>query len=101
MHDRIPSRRQENPMTAAPNTFRFKDPTTAILAIDFGTSNSLVAAADAQSFSAPLPLDHEAEDPTVFRSVLFFPHGDLCFYGQKAIREYTESQAHGRLVRSV
>ena len=73
----------------------------AILAIDYGTSNSLLAVADATSSSAPLPLDPSAPDSTVFRSVLYFPHGQLCFYGQKAIDEYGERQADGRLIRSI
>ena len=72
-----------------------------MLAIDFGTSNSLVAVADPSGASQPLPLDEDAGDPTVFRSILYFPHGQLCYYGQRAIREYSENQAHGRLIRSV
>jgi len=79
----------------------FQNPENVILAIDYGTSNSLVAATDGSRTTAPLAIDPVAPDPTVFRSILYFPHGDLCFYGQKAIDEYSERQAEGRLVRSV
>ncbi|MES2854439.1 MAG: Hsp70 family protein, partial [Bdellovibrionota bacterium] len=80
---------------------KFSKPSEVWLAIDYGTSNSLLAAADADQVTAPLSLDSLAPDPTVFRSILYFPHGDLCHYGQKAIDEYSENQAEGRLVRSV
>ncbi len=79
----------------------FKNPQDVCLAIDYGTSNSLLAATDREFTTTPLVLDPEAADPTVFRSILYFPHGNLCFYGQKAINEYTDRQAEGRLVRSV
>jgi hypothetical chaperone protein len=44
-----------------------------IYAIDFGTSNSLLAAANRHEIHAPIPLDASADDPTILRSVLFFP----------------------------
>lgn len=72
-----------------------------ILAIDFGTSNSLVAAAVDGKILPPLVIDPEADDPTILRSLLYFPNADACFYGSRAIREYTENEAHGRLVRSI
>lgn len=80
---------------------QFADPKSVWLAIDYGTSNSLLSAADAFQSTSPLALDPLAPDSTVFRSILYFPHGDLCFYGQKAIDEYSENQAEGRLIRSV
>ena len=72
-----------------------------ILAIDYGTSNSLVAATDGKTSTQPLAIDPDAEDPTVMRSLLFFPNGNKCFYGTRAIHEYTEHQAEGRLIRSI
>lgn len=80
---------------------KFKDPRAVILAVDYGTSNSLAAASDPSGSTAPLPLDDEASDPSVFRSLLYFPHGELCFYGQRAITEYMDRGAEGRLVRSI
>ena len=43
-----------------------------IYAIDFGTSNSLLAAANAEQTCPPIPLDPGASDPTLLRSLLFF-----------------------------
>jgi hypothetical chaperone protein len=71
-----------------------------ILAIDFGTSNSLVGAfCDGQRVEA-LPMDPAAADPTLLRTLLYFPHPDLCYYGSDAIREYVEQDMEGRLFRS-
>ena len=70
-------------------------------AIDFGTSNSLLAAANADAIHAPVPLDPLAPDPTILRSVLFFPNAERCFFGLEAIREYVAGGMHGRLIRSV
>lgn len=72
-----------------------------IFAIDYGTSNSLLAVADGKKISEPLALDPESPDPTVFRSILYFPNQNQCFYGQRAIKEYCENQAEGRLIRSI
>jgi hypothetical chaperone protein len=79
----------------------FKQADRVVFAIDYGTSNSLLAATDGEVTTAPLPLDDLAVDPTVFRSVLFFPNQNLCYYGQKAVEEYGENQAAGRLIRSI
>lgn len=70
-------------------------------AIDFGTSNSLLAAANAEGIHAPVPLDPLASDPTILRSVLFFPNADRCYFGLSAIAQYVEGGMHGRLIRSV
>lgn len=72
-----------------------------VYAIDFGTTNSLLAAANSSELHAPIPLDTSAPDPTILRSVLYFPSADQCFYGAQAISEYTSSGGQGRLIRSV
>jgi hypothetical chaperone protein len=72
-----------------------------IYAIDFGTSNSLLAAATAAELLPPLPLDPAAKDPTILRSVLFFPDQKHCFFGEEAVREYVSHDMQGRLLRSV
>jgi hypothetical chaperone protein len=61
----------------------------------------LLAATDGRVTTDPLRLDPEAADPTVFRSILFFPHGEKCFYGQTAVDQYNEAQGSGRLIRSI
>ncbi len=70
-------------------------------AVDFGTSNSLLAAANAEGIHPPIPLDPIAHDPTILRSVLFFPDAERCAFGLDAIRQYVDAGMHGRLIRSV
>jgi hypothetical chaperone protein len=72
-----------------------------IYAIDFGTTNSLLAAADRTHLHPPIALDELAQDPSILRSVLYFPSADRCFYGARAIAEYTASGGQGRLIRSI
>ena len=72
-----------------------------VYAIDFGTTNSLLAAANSSELHAPIPLDPSAADPTILRSVLYFPSAERVFYGAQAIHEYTASGGQGRLIRSV
>jgi hypothetical chaperone protein len=73
-----------------------------VYAIDFGTTNSLIAAANAERVWAPLPIDPEAADPTVLRSVLFFSEDDARFEcGARALRASSESGSRGRLIRSI
>lgn len=74
--------------------------TDTILSIDFGTSNSLVGALHNGQRLEALPIDPTAADPTIMRTLLFFPHPDLCYYGSNAIKEYIEQDMEGRLFRS-
>lgn len=71
-----------------------------VLAIDFGTSNSLAGAwRDGKRVEA-LPLDDAAADPTLMRTLLYFPDADTCYYGAAAIRQYLAHEMEGRLFRS-
>jgi hypothetical chaperone protein len=77
-----------------------------IYAIDFGTSNSLLAAANRDGSHAPIPLDPAAEDPSLMRSVLFFPEargpaGAGVALGKAALEQYVAQGSRGRLVRSL
>jgi len=72
-----------------------------VYAIDFGTTNSLLAAASRSELHPPIPLDAAASDPTILRSVLYFPSAERCFYGAEAIAEYTAAGGQGRLIRSI
>lgn len=71
-----------------------------ILAIDFGTSNSLVGCVYNGEKTLALPIDDLATDPTMMRTLLFFPEPDICYYGQRAIDEFLENDMDGRLFRS-
>jgi hypothetical chaperone protein len=72
-----------------------------VYAIDFGTTNSLLAAANSTRVHPPIALDPLAADPTILRTLLYFPTADRCFYGAQAIAEYTASGGQGRLIRSI
>ncbi len=72
-----------------------------IYAIDFGTSNSLLAAADTSRVYEPIPLDPLAPNPTVFRSVLHFSEQSEWSFGAEALRTYVSHGMRGRLMRSI
>jgi hypothetical chaperone protein len=72
-----------------------------LYAIDFGTTNSLLAAAGKSGVHAPIELDESAPDPTIMRTVLYFPSAERCLYGSRAIAEYSASGMQGRLIRSI
>lgn len=72
-----------------------------IYAIDFGTSNSLLSAATKEKVFNPIPLDPMAKDPSIFRSVLYYPSKTACFFGAEAIKEYSANDMEGRLIRSI
>ena len=70
-------------------------------AVDFGTSNSLVAAASAERLFDPVPLDPLARDPTVLRSILCFPDEGGVSVGSEALRQFVEHGGEARLLRSI
>jgi hypothetical chaperone protein len=72
-----------------------------ILAVDFGTTNSLLAAAAPGHAFDPVALDPRAEDPTILRSALHFTTADDVVFGQEAIDRYIASGLRGRLLRSI
>lgn len=73
----------------------------SVFAIDFGTSNSLLAAAGAERVFSEAPLDPSAEDPTVLRSALYFLGADPPAFGVAAPREFVKNGLRGRLIRSI
>lgn len=76
--------------------------TPTIFAIDFGTSNSLLAAASPEEVFSPIPLDPLAADPTVLRSAFYFARlADGGAFGAGAIREFVANGFRGRLIRSI
>lgn len=73
---------------------------STFLAIDFGTSNSLVGAIHDGKRVEALPLDPKAADPSLMRTLLYFPDPDKAYYGAEAIEEYLANEMEGRLFRS-
>lgn len=72
-----------------------------IYAIDYGTSNSLLGAADSSGARGFAPLDPSSGDPTVLRSLLYFPNRDEVFFGKSAIQELSTRDYVGRFIRSI
>jgi hypothetical chaperone protein len=65
--------------------------------VDFGTSNSSAAVYDGRSIRL-LPLDREASDPRVMRSLVYIERSGDVWFGQQALSRYLE-QNTGRAVR--
>lgn len=72
-----------------------------IYAIDYGTSNSLLSAAEKVQIYDPIILDPLNEDPTIFRSIIFFPTTGGAHFGRAAVKAYGDHRAEGRLLRSI
>jgi hypothetical chaperone protein len=72
-----------------------------LFAIDFGTSNSLLAAAGPGQVFDPAPLDPDAPDPTVLRSAMYFQSLEDSAFGVAATRALVENGFRGRLIRSI
>ncbi len=72
-----------------------------VFAIDFGTSNSLLAAAAPGVTFDPIALDPDAADPTLLRSALYFVSIDDGRFGVAALRALVENGFRGRLIRSI
>jgi hypothetical chaperone protein len=75
-------------------------PSDLVYAIDFGTSNSLLGAADATGVRPLVPLDEDAPDPAVLRSLMYFEPRQPPVFGLQAVRNYTENSMSGRFLRS-
>jgi hypothetical chaperone protein len=71
-----------------------------VLAIDFGTTNSLLGAIHNGKKVFSVPLDPGAPDPTILRTLLYFPDAEACFYGSDALKNFAENDMSGRLFRS-
>ena len=72
-----------------------------VYGIDFGTSNSLLSASNGTDIFEAIPLDLEAADTRILRSVLFFPNRKTVYFGKKAIDEFVANDLEGRLIRSI
>jgi hypothetical chaperone protein len=70
-------------------------------AIDFGTSNSLLGAADASGPLGFVPMNPDTSDSAVLRSLLYFPNAKEVYFGAAAIQEFSARDHTGRLIRSI
>ena len=72
-----------------------------IYAIDFGTSNSLLAGVGPGGALPPVPLDVTAREPTILRSILFFSEDREWSFGHEALHNYVANGTRGRFIRSM
>lgn len=70
-------------------------------AIDFGTSNSLIALADRNGAQLPLDIDPGHFDPKIMRSIYFISEDGRWSFGSSAVEHYTQTAGQGRLIRSI
>lgn len=68
-------------------------------AIDFGTSNSLINFISESKEITPIPM--EEDNNFILRSLIFTMDQNNWFFGERAIKEYTENDGEGRFLRSL
>ncbi|MEK6625841.1 MAG: Hsp70 family protein, partial [Bdellovibrionota bacterium] len=68
-------------------------------AIDFGTSNSLLAHISKEGKISVLPL--EPDGNPMLRSLIYTPYREQWFFGQEAVLQYREQGGEGRFFKSV
>lgn len=68
-------------------------------AIDFGTSNSLINYISETNEITPVPM--EGDDQYILRSLIFTTGPKEWFFGEEAIKEYSENDGEGRFLRSL
>lgn len=70
-----------------------------MLAIDFGTSNTLCSAVSKEGSISPIFL--EPGDREILPSILFFVDETTVYFGSDAILKYSEDPESGRLIKSI
>ena len=75
--------------------------TAEIFAIDYGTSNTLLGAASKQSSWTDIPIDPEAADPSILKSIILSLGADHWFFGHEAISQYLNQPTQGRVFKSL
>ena len=70
-------------------------------AIDFGTSNSLIAACNSKKQYEVLEIDAANSDSKIFKSLIFTPSESEWYFGARALGEYVEQGGEGRFFRKV
>ncbi len=71
-----------------------------MLGIDFGTSNSATAFVDAQGGLVHIPLEGDADRPSMPTALFFSSESGQVAYGSAALRAYLSGE-EGRLMRSI
>lgn len=71
------------------------------IGIDYGTSNTVAAALDADGKARVLTLDPGAGDGRLLKSLLYFPERNKSFFGKAAIDQYFDLGMEGRFLQSI
>lgn len=49
-----------------------------------------------------IPLERgTSRDPTILRTLLYFPTQEQCFYGTEAVEQFLQNEMQGRFLRSL
>ena len=72
-----------------------------VYAIDFGTSNTLLAGAKQGQAFQPIDIDPRGKQKSILRSLMYYPLGGEPSFGQSAIDQYSEEYGEGRFLRSI
>lgn len=72
-----------------------------IFAIDFGTTNSLLAAAAPQKVWPQVPINPGASNPAILKSILYVADDHRWYFGDQAIDQYLDDPIHGRVFKSL
>lgn len=70
-------------------------------AIDFGTTNSLLSFVKDKNNKKILNLDELNDDPSILRSIMYYPKEGEPSFGQNAIKQYVDESGEGRFLRSI
>ena len=70
-------------------------------AIDYGTSNSVLCAANDKDLFDSIAVDPRSSEPTILKSIIYASSQDQWLFGQNAIDQYLENPAHGRMFKSL
>ena len=72
-----------------------------IFAIDYGTSNTLLGAADTKTTYTKVPIDPASESSHILKSIIFSRGADDWHFGTGAVNKYLEQPTMGRLFKSL
>ncbi len=74
---------------------------SAIFAIDYGTSNSLICLANKERVFPLAQVDKDSSKPEILKSWMYFQESKKPIFGESALRVYSEDPTQGRLLRSL
>ena len=70
-------------------------------AIDFGTTNSLLAYISSPKEQEVLNIENTGDDKSILRSIMYYPNSGEPSFGVQAINQYIDESGDGRFLRSI